>query len=218
MTYICWAALYEGATDRVYFDVLLPRAMEDITLKIGSHPCVVPPNPAVVLKRDTTEKVAKEACAAKDAFHIVFIHSDDGGRELQANLKARTCSYCDAMYKACDLPIERCVIIAPRHEVEAWLLSDPFAVTAALGYNGTPASLGLPTNVSEAEKLVDPKKILADAVQQVRGARRELNTTQLYPAIAQRQSLDRLRGSMSFRKFEAGLKNALVHLGCVARD
>ena len=32
MTYLSWAAMFEGATDRTYFEVLIPRLMEAVTL------------------------------------------------------------------------------------------------------------------------------------------------------------------------------------------
>lgn len=76
MTYVSWAVLYEGAADRSYFDVLIPRVMEEIVLRRGIRLSTIPSNPAVLLSRDTVEKVAKEACEAKDAFHLCFIHAD----------------------------------------------------------------------------------------------------------------------------------------------
>ena len=35
MTYVSWGVMYEGPSDRVYFDVLIPRLMEDIVLSCG---------------------------------------------------------------------------------------------------------------------------------------------------------------------------------------
>jgi hypothetical protein len=111
----------------------------------------------------------------------------------------------------------RCITVAPRHETEAWILADPQAVTTALGYLGTPASIGLPANAHQAERLGDPKATLTQAMAHVRGRRRHLDIKQIVPAIAQRQSLARLRHAGSFAVFEAGLVAALADLGAIMR-
>lgn len=215
MTYVSWACLYEGATDQAYFELLIPRVMEDIILQRGTRNTTIPPAPAIRLHRGTVDEVAKEACEARDAFLLVFIHADTGGRALEASIEDRSSSYCDAMRNRCEWPSIRCITITPRHETEAWILADPQAVTAALGYYGPPASLGLPANAREAERLTDPKAVLVAAVNQIRGRRRPFDPKQIYPAIAQRQSLSTLRRARSFSVFEASLVAALGSIGCV---
>jgi hypothetical protein len=215
MTYLSWAALYEGASDEAYFEVLIPRVMEDIIVTRGTRHATIPPGPAIRLKRDAVDVVAREACKAKDAFHLVFIHADTGGRGVETALEERSKRYCEAMHAICEWPTVRCITIAPRHETEAWVLADPDAVTAALGYVGVPGSIGLPANAVEAERLVDPKAVLAAAVNQVRRRRRPFSAKQIFPAIAQRQSLARLRVAASFAAFEGGLLAALADLRCV---
>jgi Domain of unknown function (DUF4276) len=215
MTYVSWAALYEGATDQAYFELLIPRVMEDIITKHGARHSTIPPAPAVKLQRGAVEKVAREACRARDAFHLVFIHADAGGRALEADLEDRSVRYCDAMHALCTWPPVRCITISPRHETEAWILADPRAVIEALGYLGSPASIGLPGNANQAERLGDPKSVLAAAVTQVRGRRRPFDANQIFPAIAQRQALANLRQARSFAAFETSLLAALADLGCV---
>ncbi len=215
MTYVSWAAFYEGVTDQAYFELLIPRVMEDIVGRLGTRQSTIPAAPAVTLRRGPVEKVAKEACIARDAFHLIFVHADTGGRSLEAGLDERSVRYCEAMHALCDLPMVRCITIAPRHETEAWVLADPQAVTAALGYLGSSVSIGLPGNATEAERLGDPKKVLAAAVNKVRRRSGPFNVKQIFPAIAQRQSLAILRHSRSFVTFEAGLKAALTDLGCI---
>ena len=65
MTYVSWGALYEGPTDQVYFEVLIPRLMEDIVLSSGIRTSTIPSAPAVVLTRGTIEQVVAEACEAR---------------------------------------------------------------------------------------------------------------------------------------------------------
>jgi hypothetical protein len=216
MIYLSWAVLYEGSTDEAYFEVLLPRVMEEIVMLRGVGHATVPPGPAVVLRRASVEAVAREACDARQAFHLVFIHADTGGRGLEAELDARSTAYCAAMETLCAWPPERCITITPRHETEAWILADPQAVTDALGYRGSAASIGLPVNAAQAELPVDPKAVLAEAVAQVRGPRRRpFDVKQIFAAIAQRQSLASRRQAPTFATFETALLAGLADLGSV---
>ena len=215
MIYLSWAAMYEGADDAAYFNVLIPRVMEEITLQHGTRISTIPANPAVIIPRGAIGKVSKKACLARQAFHLIFFHADTGGRNLEAGLDARASDYCKAMYKECDWPARRCVVIAPRHETEAWILADPHAVTAALGYAGAPGSIGLPATAKAAEKLPDPKQTLMAAVRAVRKGSRSVDVQQIAAAISQRQSLHLLRYADSFADLETNLHHALADLGCV---
>lgn len=215
MTYVSWAALYEGATDQAYFDMLIPRAMESIIALRGTRNSTIAPAPAVRFQRGPVDTVAARVCGARDAFHLMFIHSDTAGRALEAEIDHRSTRYCEAIQDLCDWPAVRCISISPRHETEAWVIADPGAVTAALGYRGSPDSIGLPITALQAERLVDPKQALEAAVTQVRGRRRPYDAKQIFPAIAQRQSIAILRETKSFADFETALSAALTDLGCI---
>lgn len=215
MTYLSWASFYEGDTDRSYFDVLIPRILEAITAE-GTRPVTVPTNPAVILGRRgrTVESVGKEICESREAFHIVFIHADTGGRSLSGTIDNRGSAYCEEAARLCEHPSHRCVIICPRHETEAWVLADPRAVTEVLGYRRPSSQLGLPEDAAAAERLVDPKQVLANAVRLVQGRRARRGIEQLFAPVAQIQSLAELRRSVSFRQFEERLRSTLGTLGC----
>jgi hypothetical protein len=215
MTYLSWAVLYEGETDAAYFDLLIPRLMDEIVMIHGTRHSTIPATPALRLRRAAVDKVAKEACDAREAFHLVFIHADAGGRNLEHGLETRSGAYCEAMHELCEWPHARCVTISPRHETEAWILADSQAVTSALGYIGSPDSIGLPVNAAQAERLDDPKAVLERAVGRVRGRRRHFDVKQIFPAIAQRQSFATLRQTKSFITFETSLLEALTDLGCI---
>ena len=200
MTYLSWAVLYEGDTDAAYLDLLIPRLMDEIVMVRGIRHSNIPAAPALRLRRGTVDKVAQEACRASAAFYLVFVHADTGGRNLEAGMEPRAGAYCEAMRELCDWPPVRCITISPRHETEAWILADSLAVTSALGYTGSPDSIGLPTNAAQAERLDDPKAVLSRAVSQVRGRRRRFDVKQIFPAIAQRQSfVKRDRSKLSRR-------------------
>lgn len=215
MTYVSWAACYEGDKDAAYFDVLIPRVMEEIVMTRGTRHADIAAAPAVRLRRREVDKVAHEACAAREAFHLIFIHGDTGGRGLEVGLDQRVRAYCEAMFVRCNWPPVRCITISPRHETEAWILADPQAVAAALGYNGPPSDLGLPGTARLAEQTLDPKAVLEAAVQIVRRKRRPYDPRQIYPAIAQCHSLANLRRAESFAAFETRLQTSLTDLGCL---
>ncbi|MBX9882894.1 MAG: DUF4276 family protein [Sphingomonas sp.] len=217
MIYLSWAALHEGSTDRAYFDVLIPRVMEDFVLRRGIQDATVPQTAAVRFTRSgrRAEEVAADICRDRDAFHIVYIHADTGGRALEAAMPRRSDDYRTAAQQLCGFIPERCVIMAPRHETEAWILADLRAVCDALGYRGDLAGLGLPRNAREAEKLVDPKSSLRQIISQVRGRRGPADIPQLASAVAQRQDLSSLSQSISYQKFESEVERALVSLGCI---
>lgn len=215
MKYIGWAVLYEGASDAAYFDVLLHRVMEDIVLKGTKFP-TIPNGPNIRLRRGSADQFAAEACEAQEAFHLVFVHADTGGRALEDNLDERTTLYQNALNRRCGWPVERCVIVAPRHETEAWVLAHPEAICDALGYRGDPRAIGLPASAAEAERLIDPKLVLQQAIGAVRKGRRDSgDASQIFAAVAQRQRLDHLRGSSSFRQFERDLQSGLDHIGAL---
>lgn len=218
MTYVSWAAFHEGPSDALYLDVLLPRLMEDIVARDGTRHSDIPVAPAVKLGQQGREisLVAADACNAKEAFEILFIHADTGGRAIEEGLANRTENYCSEIHKLCAFPLARCITVTPRRETEAWILADPQAILSALGYRGDFRAIGLPASAHEAERLQDPKATLKAALEAVAGPRRrEHRVEQIFPAIAQRQKLASLRRSNSFNALELKLRKSLANLGCI---
>lgn len=219
MIYIAWAGCYEGNSDRAYYDVLLPRVMDEIVLAEARQNVMIATTPVLQLGRHgrDVQKVAEEICSNKDQIHIVFIHADTGGRAQAKSLPDRSSAYCEAIHDRCAWNSNRCVILTPRHETEAWVLADPAAVVAALSYTGTPSSIDLPANGAAAEALPDPKATLEAAAAAVIGPGRRRGGVQLFTAVAQTQTLDALRTCASFRIFENNLRRALISVGCLPR-
>lgn len=214
MRYLSWAVLYEGHTDALYFDALLPRVISDIVAREATDIIEIPDGPAVKLGREGRSIAAavKEACASREAFEVIFVHADTGGRALEQGIGARADAYCLELNRECDWPQERCVTITPRHETEAWLLADSAAVAGALGYTGDPQDLGLPLGARDAERLIDPKRVLVEALGQISQRRRAHHLETLFSSIAQRQELHILRQSRSFSDFEGRLRHSLTAL------
>ncbi len=192
--------------------------MEEITLAEATQQVTIATTPVVQLGRNGRDvaQVAPEICANKDQIHICFIHADTGGRGSSRRLAGRSSAYCEAMQQLCARDPSRCIILAPRHETEAWVLADPNAVIAALNYSGTAKSIDLPANGAAAEALTDPKAVLDAATNKVFNRRRHPAGSQLFTAIAQTQTLVALRQCASFQSFEKNLRRALTSLGCLA--
>jgi hypothetical protein len=115
MIYICWAAMYEGEMDAHYLNALIPRVMTDLVLRYRAADSIITDTPAVRLSRGSVEDVAEETCKARGAFHLVFVHADTGGRNVEADLSSRATAYYEAMRKRCNWNPVRCVMITPRY-------------------------------------------------------------------------------------------------------
>lgn len=217
--YLSWVGFYEGPSDAAYYDILLPRAMEEITLAESERAVRVPQAPALRLEAGRgREGFAKAICANSGSFELIFIHADTGGRAQEASIDDRGSAYCRAIRERCEWPAERCIVLQPRRETESWVLADPEAVMTALGLRGGSSRHGLPVDAAAAETLPDPKAALNGVVRSVVGRRRpKRGSTALFTRIAQLQRLDALRSSRSFQTFEADLRRALVSLGCLPR-
>lgn len=214
--YLPYALFCEGSSDFDYLEVLIPRLIDDLVSNRGRRMVDVPTVPTFRLRQSgrSVQAVAEEACDKKEAFLLVFIHADTAGTGRTRTLDSRSAAYCRTMREICCFDPHRCILVRPRHEMEAWALADPEAMRDALGYRGRLGELGLPMNAREAERLPNPKKTLRAALGRLRGRRRRDETTVL-PAIAQRQSIDALRRARSFAEFEKGLTTALGHVGAI---
>lgn len=216
--YLPYALFCEGPSDFAYLEVLIPRVIDDLVRDRGRLPVDVPSAPAFRLGQSgrSVDAVAQEACDKREAFLLTLIHADTGGTNQAQTLDSRSAAYCARIQEVCGLAPARCVLICPRHETEAWALADPAAVLDALGYGGPAADLGLPNSGREAERLPNPKDSLRMAVTRARGRNRHgRDASAVLPAIAQRQSIDALRGAPYFKRFEESLVAALRDVGAL---
>lgn len=209
--YLSVALFAEGTTDYEYLEPIIIRSIEDIGGREGRRTIDLSQT-VIRLSHDARdiESVAREICAGMEdppPFHIAFVHADTGGRSVAESLARRSNAFCEAAHRVCSWRCDRCVIVAPRHEIEAWVIADPHAVAATLGITRV-EQLGLPADARSAERLVDPKAALNRALARV-GRHKGRRIQDLYPSIAQRQDLERLRASQSFSAFEAALRTAL---------
>ena len=214
--YLAWAAFYEGLSDRAYFDILLPRVLDEILVNKSQKLFEIPTAPATYIGKHKREKalVALEICQQREAFHLLFIHADTGGRDLERGIASRREAFAKAANQLCEWPCDHSVFLSPRHETEAWVLADGNAVCRALGYRGPPSELGLPSTAAAAERIGNPKTKLDEVVRSVSQRAYRGGTSRLLSLIAQEQDIEMLRGCSSFQAFEISLLKCLSVLGC----
>lgn len=212
--YLSWSAFYEGTTDAQYFNVLIPRVLDDIIRERGKRPCDVGEYPAVEfgIRERSFNAVAEEICARKSEFHIIFVHADLGGRGQAVNVAQRRDQLIQKAQEKCGFDPRVAVMLSPEKELEAWALSDFAAVKTALGVKAIPGNL-MPATPEAAEKLLDPKAKLDGIVRSV--VRKRSVARQILVRIAQEQSIEELRRASSFRAFEVCLCEVLERQGFI---
>lgn len=218
MTTLSWAVIYEGPSDSAYFGIIIPRLMQELVNSIGSEISTsIPSTPATILgERDRSRMaLAQEICENRESFKVLFMHSDAGGRSLQAGLASRTSAVLQAAEQLCGWPVDQGVVIAPVREMEAWALADNAALRRALGVSDR-CQVAFPRDGRHVERIDDPKAELDRICAEISGRRRPRRGIHILPSIAQEQSLSRLRECNSFRNFEADLVRALTQLSIVA--
>ena len=212
--YLSWSAFYEGASDAQYFNIIIPRLLDEIIRASGKRPCDVGEFPAVEfgIGDRSFDRVAADICARKNEFHIIFVHADLGGRGQAANIAQRREQLIKRAQEMCAFDPRIAIMLSPEKELEAWALADSAAVKAALGVNTIPGDL-IPVTPSAAERLLDPKDILNTIISSV--VSRKSYYRNILVRIAQEQSIDQLRRANSFRKFEECLRGVLEYAGFI---
>lgn len=215
MTYISWSIYVEGPTDAEYLKVLIPRVIGYLLSQSDGPLSTVPESPAFTfgIPRLDLEKIAKKVCEGSEAFHILFVHGDTGGRALAEQLNHRTCALCERIEAVCGFQRSRCIIVAPNRETEAWTLADISAVRQVFGLAAGVPLQGMPATPTAVEHLQDPKQVTQDFLGRVSGGARRRRPRWPFESIAQKQDIELLLQVPSFRSFSDALKEALRGLG-----
>ncbi len=214
MSYLSWSIFVEGSSDADYLAVLSPRLMGELVLTCDGPSATIPEAPVEVfgLTERRLDVASDLICGSIEAFHIIFVHGDTGSPAQQRTLQARTCRLCELVTEKCNFMPERCVVVAPKRETEAWCLADKKAIRSSLGL-----SLGFDLSFvpegATLEGVGDPKQITAAIQAGFAQGRRRSPARFPYTVVAQRQRTEQLRRLASFRSFETSLKAALRTLG-----
>lgn len=215
MNYLAWALFAEGATDIRYLETLLPRIVLQMVQQTDGPEAMVPDYPVDVFGVACRgfDVAANKICMASDAFQLLFVHGDTGSPAQERNLGNRTCALCARVETACGFMRDRCVIVAPRRETEAWCLADKAAIRSACGVGEGFDLSFVPDAANTIEGIPDPKALMKRIQDTLSGGRRRRTPPIPYASLGQMQDLDRLRELPSFKAFELELFGALRTLG-----
>nr|MBK7066623.1 DUF4276 family protein [Deltaproteobacteria bacterium] len=218
MRYLQPAFYGEGPSDYAFLPRLLLRLCEQVLLDLGCGPFEVADpemlNDAECAPRRRSERVAEAAFKARDAWNLLWVHSDGAGDPDAARATS--------VQPAFDLLAQRLppgswagVAVIPVREVEAWVLADGDALRAALGVSLDDVALGLP-GASACEGLADPKPPMEQAFKTALGRQyrpgRGSGLQDILRAVAERSRCETLRSLPSFRACEAEMRSALLQL------
>lgn len=215
MTYVSWALYVEGPTDRSYLGIILPRLINHLLASANGPMATVPDNPVEVfgIPKDKLETIAQLVCAGKDAFHLLFVHGDLGGRGIASTVDSRTCALCEKINERCDFQRDRCILAVPNREIEAWTLADPLAIRSAFGFPADREVPHIPSKAQHVEGLPDPKVTRDDFLRAISAGRRRALPRWPYESIAQEQDVSRLLTVPSFAVLADATRAALRGLG-----
>jgi len=218
MRYLQPAFYGEGPNDYAFLPRLLQRLCEQVALDIGhgqfevAEPLMLDDPEGAPRRRSV--RVAESAVEARDAWNLLWVHSDGAG---DPEASRATC-----VQPALDLLSQRLapgswagVAVVPVREVEAWVLADGDALRAALGVSLDDDALGLP-GAGACERLTDPKDPLKQVLKTALGRQYRADRTSglqsVLRAVAERSRCETLRALPSFRACEAEMRGALLHL------
>lgn len=213
MTYLGWALFIEGQTDRRYLEALIPRLVQDLALRLNGPEMTVPEYPVDIfgVRARDLDKAASQIRDAAEAFQVLFVHGDTGSPSEELRLATRTCALCEKVEG--NLIRERCVILTPRRETEAWCLSDKDALRSALGAGKGLDLSFVPDDPLEIERTTDPKAMIRRIQCSIESRVRRKVPPVPYANFGRMQNLVCLRRLPSFQDFENNLINALRTFG-----
>jgi hypothetical protein len=205
MRYLTSALVSEGSSDDQFLPRLLGRALtelcntefEDAVDVADVQPIRDRRGPSSVA--DVIELVEQH----RASFSVIFFHRDQG-----ANADRVATEWIQPLREMWGGRAEQLVALVPVRETEAWLLADGDALRSALGVpNWSDASMGLPAQPAQVERLPDPKRVLSDVMQRVSRSR-----TDHFTQLGELVSLDRLRAVPAYRRWWTETREALVRL------
>lgn len=215
------ALFAEGPTDYAFLPPILRRATESICLSPRAKGVVdlgdVLPLDSPPQFRDCSRetKIFEAANAAHGAFSLLFVHADGNGDPdgARANQVGPGITKVEA-----ELMETAGVAVVPVREIEAWALVDGDALRVVFGASTvTDDALGVPPRPREVESILDPKRVLDEALRAVigRDCRRSRGASRFLGPIAERVRLGILHTVPSFAAFEDELAAALARLGFI---
>ncbi len=171
-------------------------------------------SPARYRDRDRETRILEAVRAAREAYTVLFIHTDGAGDPDSAR-RERVEPAAQRIADELAQQQERTVAVIPVRETEAWSLVDGDALRGAFGTVLDDSRLGVPVRPREVERIPDPKQTLRQAFIRVIGTRRlkKKKAEAFLDVIGERVQLERLREVPAFQRLEQDLRTALLDLG-----
>ncbi|WP_420311909.1 hypothetical protein ACOB87_30355 [Streptomyces sp. YS-B37] len=191
LRYLSLALLTEGLSDQWFLLPLIDRQVEALESESASGFDFGGTTPGGCFTVAPREQVVQEVEMLLDHMDIVMIHHDHNER-----------GKIDSVRERLSHAAERIIGIVPVRETEAWMLADHTTLPAG------PASVvqGFVRSPREVEKVVDPKKALAEAF----GPRHRPEYD--FDRLGQRASLRVLRQIPAYDRWVGDLRTAMERL------
>ncbi|WP_016700235.1 DUF4276 family protein [Actinoalloteichus spitiensis] len=210
------AILVEGPTDETFFRVIVFRALRDIG-STGTSAGFDLAEPLTFQRRQDkpwqrfTEQVA-ELTPRPD---LVFFHYDgttDPERERERSWTPMLSCWEAAEFGGSP-GLPPLVELAPVREMEAWALADVELVNRLARRAPSTSDVFEADRLRDVERLSDPKRTLAEAMNTGRGRRRRRDVNEYLPLLAERARHTELRRVPSYDRWRRRTADKLRDLG-----
>ena len=222
MRYLGLALFAEGPTDHRFLGPLLRRLSEDLcvrhvpaSVEVGEVRELHSPKDCKDAKREL--RILAAAREAREAWHILFVHTDGGGDPFAARR--------ERIEPALSLIVNDLdhrhgpVAVVPVRETEAWAITDGNALRSVFGSTVENDRLGVPKRPKDVESIADPKLALEQAYIGAKGprtAKRVRRSASMYLGpIGESISLDTLSMVPAFQTLKRELIDALGRIGLI---
>jgi hypothetical protein len=211
MRYLQCGLAAEGPTDHRFLGPLLHRLVDSIVLRDRRYDVEIPDVQPVLPSGRPVNDPSDVSQAVKEEYghlDLLFFHSDAKGNPQKAYTERV------AMVDAG----ERCLVVGvvPRHETEAWVISQPVVIAHSLGVDVTGLGVAaVECHPDAVERNADPKATLRAMVSAVRGRRRVRREEDLLGVWAQRLDLVELQRLSQGRQLAEDTAAALRTLAVI---
>ena len=208
----------EGRTDVLFLEKIIERSFEEI-----AYECIGDVEPVILpLKIKKTDlsfgEYALEAAqqgVSEIGMMILCIHADADDSTNQKVLVDKFAPAIDLINRQCDVSTCKVIVpVIPVQMMEAWMLADKELLKKEIGTTKTDNELKINRT---PESMAEPKAVIEGAIrisqqEKTKRKRRELKIGDIYLAMGQKISFDKLKQLQSYRQFQEDIRRAYREL------
>lgn len=208
----------EGTTDVLFLEKIIERSFEEI-----AYECIGDVEPVIwPLKVNKTDLSFSEYAleAAQKGINeigmtILCIHADADDSTNQSVLTNKFAPARDLINSQSDDSTCKVIVpVIPVQMMEAWMLADKELFKKEIGTTKTDNELKI-NRIPES--IADPKAVIEEAIrisqqEKTKRKRRELKIGDIYLAMGQKMSFDKLKQLQSYRQFQDDIRKAYREL------